>query len=132
MQQFAPHGKCKLSIEGSILIADVEGPWNIEFVHLLHEQLVDKVKELNVNNYGVLLIPRGEALASQEAIDCHTNFLKQVKAKAVAINLTDSLVPIISKNMYEKIYQSVNLTAEFFDDNVSAKKWLAQQLTLNE
>ena len=126
--QFNVHGKCQIVVEDNVLIIDAEGPWNIEFMQKLHKQLQEASQQVDINNYGVLLKPYGEALAVQEAIDYHVDFLRQARTKVVAINLANSDIPSMTKLMCEKIYQQANLSAEYFTDNIAAKKWLKEQL----
>jgi len=124
------HGKCDIIVEDNILVVEVEGPWNIEFIQNMHASLLSASKQIDINNYGILLLLCGDAVAVQEAIDYHIEFIQHISAKAVAINLAHSNVPSITKHMCEKIYQTVSFPTQYFTDTLSAQKWLKAQLSL--
>ncbi len=126
---FPVHGNFEVSIEEDILILKCQGPWNIEFFHMLHQDLISAVKQVNPSNYAVLLITAGEAIGTAEAMEYHINFLKQGNTKAVAINLACSDVPSSTENLCRIAYQAANLKHEFFLDNNKAMSWLKKQLT---
>lgn len=128
--QFSPHGQCNIVVEDNIIILELEGPWNLEFMQQMHSSLLKASEQIDVNNYGVLLILHGETLAVQEAIDCHVEFIKKVKTKAIAINLVHSSIPSMTQLMCEKVYQAAILPSAYFTDTLSAKKWLKAQLSL--
>jgi len=128
--QFIPHGKCNIAVEDNLLIVEIEGPWNIEFIQNMHASLLKASQHVDINNYGILLILHGETLAVQEAIDYHVEFIQQVNTKALAINLAHSNIPSMTKQMCEKIYRTVNFPSQYFTDTPSAKEWLQSQLSL--
>jgi hypothetical protein len=122
--KFFAHGKTEITIEGNILVVRSVGPWNIEYFHDLHQDLIEAVSQVDINNYGILLIPIGEAISVAEAIDYHVGFLKQGNTKAVAVNLSSSDVPNTTKDLCSKAYKRAALNFEFFYSNDSAKEWL--------
>lgn len=125
---FPAHGNVKVSIEDNIIILECEGPWNIEFFHILHQDIVSAIKQVGHSNYGVLLIPIGEAIGTAETMDYHIDFLKQGNTKAVAVNLALSDVPVSTENICRIAYQAAKRKHEFFLDNDTAKLWLKKQL----
>lgn len=128
---FNAHGKFNIQASEHILLVDLVGPWNIEFVEQLHLEVMEKIKGVNIDNFGVLLIPRGEALSVKEAINFHIAFIKQAKNKAIAVNLEFSTIPYLTQELLENIYSAAGMTYAFFSDNESAKAWLAEQLGVN-
>jgi hypothetical protein len=125
---FGAHGSVNISIKENIITLECEGPWNIEFFHILHLDLISAVKQVDSSNYGILLIPIGEAISTAETMDYHINFLNQGGAKAVAINLARSDVPSSTENICRIAYQAANLKHDFFLDNETAMLWLNKQL----
>ncbi|MCJ8319124.1 MAG: hypothetical protein MJK12_05795 [Colwellia sp.] len=128
--QFIPHGECNITVEGNILIVEVEGLWNIEFMQNMHASLLKASQQVDVNNYGLLLILHGEALGAQVAIDYHIEFIQRVNTKAIAINLAHCSIPSMTKHMCEKVYRTVNFPSQYFTDTLTAKNWLKAQLSL--
>lgn len=124
---FKPHGKCAINIKNNIIVVDAEGPWNMEFVHQLHKDLITAIKKIN-DHYCVLLVPYGEALVVNEGIECHINFLKSSYVSAVAINLQHVFTPSLSKSLCEKVYQDAGVRHNFFTCNDLAEEWLLSHL----
>ncbi len=86
MTNFAPHGTLELTIEDNLILLDVQGPWNLEYIDHLHEKLLWAVSQVDQSNYGVLLTPIGEAISVEEGFEYHLNFLRQgycVKPRAL-------------------------------------------------
>ena len=125
---YSAHGDTNVIVEDNILIIKSRGPWNIEYVHGLHQQLISVVENHNLSNYGVLLIPLGEAIGVHETMEYHVNFLRQGKAKAVAINLSQCETPHSTESMCRVAYQTANLEHEFFYSNEEAKLWLKNKM----
>lgn len=125
---FCAHGKTEISIEENIIVIKSVGPWNMEYFQGLHQEIITAVSHVNINNYGVLLVPIGEAISVAGAFDYHVDFIKQGNAKAVAINLTNSDIPNTTKSLCSKAYDQVGLNFQFFYSNDSAKEWLQNSL----
>jgi hypothetical protein len=91
IQKFASHGQCQFTLDNNIII-DAEGPWNVEFFKQMHANLQQVVLENFINiNYGIIVILKGETLATQEGLDYHLYKVKHGTAKAIAINMIHSL-----------------------------------------
>jgi hypothetical protein len=125
---FDAHGKFNIQAFEHILLVDLTGPWNVEFVEQLHLEVIEKIKGVNIDNFGVLLIPRGEALSIKEAINYHIAFIKQAKSKAIAVNLEHSTIPFLTQELLESVYKAAGMEYGFFPDNDSAKIWLEEKL----
>jgi hypothetical protein len=125
---FIAHGKTEIIIEGNIIVIRCIGPWNIEYFHRLHQDIINAVSQVDIHNYAVLLIPLNEAICVAEAIDYHVDFLKQGNAKAIAVNLIGSDVPNITKELCQKAYEQAGLNYQFFYSDESAKAWLEHHL----
>ena len=129
VSSFSAHGRTEIIIDGNIIVITSVGPWNIEYFHDLHQDILAAVTEVDFDNYAVLLKPLGEAVSVAEAIDYHVAFLKQGNAKAIAVNLSGSDVPNTTKSLCTKAYRQAALHFEFFYCDDSAKAWLQEQLT---
>lgn len=127
--QFSAHGTSEYSIKDSIIFINVRGPWNAEFFPQFHQQLLSAVPLLNIENYAVLLSPIGEALVTPEGYQTHLEFVSQVSAKAVAINLQQCDTKVVSGELFTKLYREAGLKSEVFDDSNTALSWLNKQLS---
>jgi hypothetical protein len=125
---FSAHGKTTLSIIDDVIILECEGPWNIEFFHILHQQIYQAIQQCSPGNYGVLLIPIGETIGTPEAMDYHIKFLNKGNPKAIAVNLSRSDIPQSTQNLCHLAYQTSQLTHAFFVDNDSALYWLRENM----
>lgn len=121
---FKPHGSSVIYTEGNILVIDAEGPWNDEFFLKFHAELIEIAKELDINNYATLIMPRGEALGVQDGLERHVAFVRKSGSKALAICLKHSSIPDISRFMCTKMYDQVGIEYQFFDEEDDAKVWL--------
>ena len=128
LNRFAVHGKCNISIEDSIIIIESTGPWNIEYFHQLHQNIVTAVSQVNVENYAILLVLHGEAICTHEVIKFHIDFLRQGNSKAVAVNLSQCDTPQLTKDLCCMVYKAAQLTFDFFDSNKQARIWLDSKL----
>jgi hypothetical protein len=125
---FSAHGKTTLKIIDNIIILECEGPWNIEFFHILHQQIYQAVQQCSSGNYSVLLIPIGETIGTPDTMDYHIKFLKKGNPSAIAVNLSRSDIPQSTKNLCRLAYQTAELTYDFFMDNESAIHWLKENM----
>ena len=124
IKKFKSHGKCDINIKGNIIVVDAQGPWNLEFVEQLHQDLTVAVKKVNNHQYFVLIRPYGEALVVNEGIDYHIHFIKNSHVSAVALNLQHTSTKSITKNLFEKVYQTAGIEHKFFTCNNLAEQWL--------
>lgn len=131
MALFLVHGECKISVEGSLLVIDVVGPWNLEFFDHLHQELATAAKQLTTKDYSVLLIPRGEAIAVNQAKELHVEFIKRRRPKAVAIVLKYCSSASITQDMCTRIYKLAGIEHEFFEDELQARTWLQKYTPAN-
>lgn len=58
--QFEVHGCSNITVEGNIIVIDAQGPWNYEFMAIIHKNILDAVKHVDINNFAVLLHPIGD------------------------------------------------------------------------
>jgi hypothetical protein len=126
--KFIVHGNVSISIDENILVIECTGPWNKEYFHHLHQELLAEVQKIDITNYAILLIPYGEAIATHESLEYHIEFIRQGNTKAVAINLSHCETPNSTRNLCCSVYDATQLTYDFFDSNKQAKTWLRAKL----
>lgn len=122
---FKPHGSSVIKIDGNIMCIEAEGPWNAEFFQMFHKEMTKAAYEhLDINNYGTLLLPLGEALGVLEGFQEHIAFVERSNTKGLAICLKNSAVPELSRRMCKKMYDQIDVNYQFFDEVEDAKAWL--------
>ena len=123
--QLRPHGKCTYSIQNNIVIIEAEGPWNLEFFVEMHKDLRQIIIEnLDINDYKILVVFKGNALSVQDGLDYHLNNVKLGKAKAIACSLEFSNNPSFTQMLFEKVYDEALLENRFFTTTTEALQWL--------
>tara|TARA_R110000737_G_scaffold222271_1_gene237552 strand:- start:91 stop:483 length:393 start_codon:yes stop_codon:yes gene_type:complete len=128
MTTFSPHGTMALTIADNIIFLEAQGPWNIEYIECLHKQLLWAVTQVDANNTGVLFSPKGEAISVESGLEYHVNFIRQGKTKAIALNLAHCTTPLLTENLFSKLYRTANIKHAFFDKASDAKRWLEASL----
>lgn len=130
MTIFSAHGSMELAIEDNIILLEAQGPWNIEYINLLHQKLLWAVAQVEPTNYGVLFTPKGEAISVEEGLEHHINFIRQGNTKAVALNLKYCTTSLLTETLFAKIYQTAGIKHAFFDNVLEARNWLEKELKL--
>ena len=123
--RFQPHGSCSYCTQQNIITIEAEGPWNLEFFVKMHNDLkqiiIDRV---DFNDYKILVLFKGEACASQDGFDYHLKAVKLGNARAIACSLEHCDNPIVTKALFEKVYNDAPLVNRFFLDSSEALQWL--------
>lgn len=123
-----PHGQCEMEVRGNKIVVDATGPWNVEFTDVLHQQLAENVAKVADKKYGILLVIHGEALAGEDVVQAHINFVKHGQVTAVAISLQYCDTCLISKTLFTRTYSACGIKHAFFDTEQEGMAWLDQQL----
>lgn len=123
-----PHGHCTMKVLNNLVIVDATGPWNIEFLDILHKQLAENVEKVSHSNYGVLLSVHGEAVAGEDVVQAHIAGLRHGEASALAINLQHCKTCAISRAMLSRVYSACGLNFAFFHTEEEGMLWLTEQL----
>ena len=126
---FPAHGRCQITLDNNIIIIDALGPWNLEFFEILHSNLQQIIQE-NVKNktYGIVVVLKGETLATQEGLNYHLSQVKQGNATAIAINMMHSSFALTTQIQFEAVYNKAGLRNKFFRDTSIAKQWIEDVL----
>jgi len=122
--QFSVHGSLTISVDNNVISLDVEGPCNTEFFQKMAVELRGVRGQIDLNNYAALIVLRGEALATQDAMDYFSQYLTTVSVKAVALNLQFAESPSVTKQICHQAYQKAGTKHQFFNNNESAVEWL--------
>jgi hypothetical protein len=128
MSIFSPHGTLDIVIEDNLVLIEAEGPWNIEYLDQLHEQLIKAVSQVDPNNYAILITPQGEAISVEAGLEYHLNFIRQGNAKAVALNLAHCTTASLTESIFTKLYRIAGVKHAFFDNSFDARQWLEMVL----
>ncbi len=128
MTLFNPHGTLKLAIEENIILLEAQGPWNIEYIEYLHQELSKAVTQVDHNNYGVLFTPKGEAISVEEGLEYHLRFLRRGNTQAISLNLAHCTTSLLTENLFTKLYRAAGIEHAFFDNAFDARLWLEQIL----
>ena len=123
-KKFATHGQYKISLEGNIVIIEAEGPWNDEFFLNMHHSLAEKVGQLGSDIYALLVVLKGEAVATYDSIEVHNKYVRAGNTKAIAISLEFCDTPSTAKDLFQRVYEENKLLHQFFSESASAKEWL--------
>lgn len=123
-----PHGHCTMEIQGNKVVVNATGPWNIEFTDVLHQQLAESVAEVAHMKYGILLLIHGEAVAGEDVVQAHINFVKHGQATAVAVILEHCDTRLISKTLFARVYKTCGINHAFFNTEQEGVSWLDEQL----
>ena len=128
MNIFSPHGTLDIVVEDNLVFIEAEGPWNIEYLEQLHEQLIKAVLKVDQNNYAVLITPKGEAISVEIGFEYHLNFIRQGNTKAVALNLAHCTTSLLTESIFTKLYRMAGVKHAFFDNSFDARQWLENEL----
>ena len=128
MSIFSPHGTLDIAIEGNLILIDAQGPWNLEYLDSLHQQLVVAASKVDPDNYAILITPKGEAISVEAGLDFHLNFIRQGNVKAVALNLAYCTTALLTESLFTKLYRVAGIQHAFFDNSFDARLWLEKQL----
>lgn len=65
---FRPHGSSRIDVQGRKIIRHMEGPWNLEFVHMAHHDLQTLANFDYSTPWVTMLIVQKSALCSPDAL----------------------------------------------------------------
>ncbi|WP_189766739.1 hypothetical protein [Thalassotalea marina] len=117
-----------MEIQGNKVVVNATGPWNIEFTDVLHRLLAENVAKVAHDKYGIFLSIHGEAVAGEDVVQAHQNFVQHGNATAVAVILEHCETTAISRMLFGRVYSACNINHAFFDTEKEGMKWLDEQL----
>lgn len=130
--KFDPHGSHELAIEGRILVMRTRGPWNAEQVAAYARDQQEKAAELAGRPWALLAFVSGIGLHTADAIDAMVEIVtaqrRTGRCGSALIIAPDAEAPIIVEERFRWIYGLAGEPCAFFDDEDSARRWLAERL----
>ena len=133
MLTFIPHGEFKLRLEGRVLISEVVGPWNLEFVNAWMKVAHPMVKELAATGPHVhMTIVTGSLLCTPEALDRLAEVIVYTTAHMRCIgNPVVAAADVEGRALFELMYARIydgSPPRGLFLDYASAKAWSLELL----
>jgi len=133
MTEFSKHGAFSLSVDGRLLVVEVEGPWNLELIHSYGEETRPIAEEMARTGPWVLIsIAKRSALFTPEAIDLlrqtaitHVRRMGRI-ATAYVVDPTVEGYRLVDA-IYETVYRGVCEVA-VFETRAEAEGWAQEQL----
>lgn len=125
------HGELHIEVEGSLLIIDGQGPWNLNAIDICVVENDKKVTDLYGKPWGVLFTAKGDAILVPEARNKLIEIIKQERKKgrvATALTIEHCSVPLMVEAQFKDLYTSAGDEYAFFTSKAQAKLWLQQQL----
>ena len=128
MVSFSAHGSASFRVEGRLLIADIDGPWNLELIQQYHLQMRPLIEQLA--NDG----PWGLVIVIHRAAACPPDALELIRKGAIAQSQTSKRVCAsyviargvpgyrIMDRFWRGIYEGVH-PFEIFDELDAAIRW---------
>ena len=126
------HGHVDITIEDNLFIIRANGPWNVEFFHQLHKELIIHFFHLKSLPYGTLFIPSGETLATKEGLKVHSDFLSMAVPTPIAVVTSELKHKRLAIAQCTSVYEPANLLYGFFETFDEAREWLQRQLASPE
>lgn len=130
---FSVHGAVNFARQGQILIADIQGPWNMELINLYKEKMVPYVQDLSAKGaWGLIIQIHNEASCPPDAvagiqrgvIDQAANWHRVCTAYVIA---PDVVGYHIMDRVWRGIYRDI-IPCEIFEQQEQAIAWVDQTL----
>ncbi len=128
---FRPHGSIRIEVQGRKIIRHMEGPWNLEFVHVAHQDLLTLANFDYHLPWVTMLIVRNSALCSQEALQQIGNHLllefNRTRLGTAWVYPPGTEGAAIMQKMLTPLYKNSGPVA-FFSEVEAADLWLNKLL----
>lgn len=131
MSIFNAHGTLRVSVEGSLLVLEGTGPWNLESLYASGKVAGPKLASLLGKPWGVVATLYGEPIYVPEAADLLSDIVRQNKVNgrvASALLVDKSYSPQFARNHIGEIYRNAGETFEFFTDQQEARHWVLEKV----
>ncbi|MBN2659610.1 MAG: hypothetical protein JXR86_21305 [Spirochaetales bacterium] len=129
---FYPHGELHFDVEDNLMIMTGTGPWNMESIIQSGEDATKSHLKLYGSRWGLLALLSGQAVHTPDAAEVLVEAVKKDKENgrtASALVLFDRENSDFNRHHISEIYRKAGETFRFFNDEESAREWLADQLT---
>lgn len=132
--RFRPHGRVRLRTEGRLLMADADGPFNLELLQLLRDTTPAVVRELiPLGRWGNFCEYHGSAMATPEALHLLDAMLQASHHDTRPVCTAYVIAPGVEgagimDAIYERAYVAAGLRFRVFSDTAKALAWLREEL----
>lgn len=132
-EKFSAHGDVKAQFvqERRMLIIDLSGPFNLEFIRKYQRVVGAERRNINVPCWASLVNVYGLALAPMEAtVDAQLIVDEAVEsglvATAVVLHEQEGLA--LQQKFWSRIYDASILPFQFFTETSEASEWLSEKI----
>lgn len=135
MAQFEEHGTLDIKVQGQILHIEGTGPWNLESLQKSGRVAKPIVAPLLGKPWAVLVVLHGQAIYVPDASAALVDVVvedKRLGRVASALIVTDCDSPHFSQLHISEIYNRAGEDFAFFENEESAREWLASKLCKEE
>lgn len=130
-QNFREHGEARIWTEDCLLVIHSRGPWNAEHVLASEGRIADMIKVFAGRPWQVLGMVYGEDLHTPEAYEAQVAAIRrqrQLGRSGTALVLVDAGGSNFIRAIFARLYQAAGEPCEVFNDESSARRWLAARL----
>lgn len=130
---FAPHGECRVDIEGRLLVTRVSGPWNRELVELWLADMLPAARQLGAQGqWAALAIVSNSMLSTMEAVAMLGKSIRQILSEGRPLASVYVIAPGVEgrgimNGGLERMHHEM-VPVRFFDSEPEARAWLAELL----
>lgn len=132
---FPPHGRVRLRVEGRLLVADADGPFNVELLQIIREAGAEIARQLPpLEHWGNFCEYHGSAMATPEALQVFEGLLRASGSHGGGPSCTAYVIAAevegagLMEAIYERAFAAAGLRFRAFADAPSAKAWLLAEL----
>lgn len=133
LTEFAPHGECRVGIEGRLLVTRVSGPWNLELVEQWAAGVLPAARLLGAQGpWAALGIVSQSMLSTPEAVAVLGKSIRRVLAEGRPLASVYAIAPGVEgrglmNGGLERMHHGM-VPVRFFDTETDARAWLTEQL----
>lgn len=130
---FSVHGAVSFAQQGQILIADIQGPWNMELIELYKEKAAPYVQELSAKGaWGLIIDIRNEASCPQDAVEGIRRGVIEQAANWHRVCTAYVIAPdVVGYHIMDRVWRGVYkdiIPFDIFEKREQALAWVGQIL----
>lgn len=132
--RYRPHGTTRIQVEGQMLVTDLVGPFNLDCYQLWALQALPALAEMARRGPTISLVRFAEsALTQPELLPRMQQATREAVATLGLVAIAFIIPPAIeaaflARQVYGPLHEGV-IAFRVFDDEVSARVWLAERLS---
>lgn len=130
---FSAHGAVSFAQQGQILIADIQGPWNLELIELYKEMMAPYVQDLAVKGaWGLIIEIHNEASCPPDAVEGIRRGVIDQAASWHRVCTAYVIAPdVAGHHLMDRIWRGIYrgiIPCEIFEQREHALAWVNQIL----